>query len=49
MAPKKHHRACIFRAKLDVETLVCNRGRDFPLGRLANAFGARDADAGGCR
>jgi hypothetical protein len=31
----KRARACDFRLKLDIETLVCTRGRDFPLGRLA--------------
>jgi DNA-directed RNA polymerase subunit RPC12/RpoP len=27
-------RACIFKAELDMETLVCTRGRDFPLSWL---------------
>ncbi len=31
----KRRRACDFRLKLAMETLVCTRGRDFPLGRLA--------------
>jgi hypothetical protein len=31
----KHRRACDFRLKLDIETLVSTRGRDFPLVRLA--------------
>jgi hypothetical protein len=31
----KHRRDCKFRHELDLETLVCTRGRDFPLGRLA--------------
>src|SRR5688572_14764945 len=31
----KHGRECGFRKELEVETLVCTRGRDFPLGRLA--------------
>jgi hypothetical protein len=31
----KRRRACDFRQQLDLETLVCTRGRDFPLGRLA--------------
>ena len=28
------HRECIYRAELDMETLVWTRGRDFPLSRL---------------
>jgi hypothetical protein len=32
----KHKRECGFRRELDVETLVCTRGRDFPLARLAD-------------
>ena len=31
----KHRRDCNFRRELDLETLVCTRGRDFPIGRLA--------------
>lgn len=31
----KHRRDCTFRRQLDLENLVCTRGRDFPLGRLA--------------
>jgi hypothetical protein len=31
----KHRRDCNFRRELDLETLVCTRGRAFPLGRLA--------------
>ena len=31
----KHRRDCNFRRQLDLETLVCTRGRDFPLARLA--------------
>jgi hypothetical protein len=31
----KHKRECGFRRQLDLETLVCTRGRDFPIGRLA--------------
>lgn len=31
----KHKRKCTFRAELDMQTLVCTRGRDFPLARLA--------------
>jgi hypothetical protein len=31
----KHKRACEYRAELDLETLVCTRGRDFPLARIA--------------
>jgi DNA-directed RNA polymerase subunit RPC12/RpoP len=30
----KSIRACIFQCELDMETLVCTRGRDFPLSRL---------------
>jgi hypothetical protein len=32
----KHRRDCNFRHQLDLETLVCTRGRGFPLGRLAD-------------
>jgi hypothetical protein len=31
----KHKRECGFRSELDMMTLVCTRGRDFPLARLA--------------
>ena len=31
----KHRRDCNFRRELDLETLVCTRGRAFPIGRLA--------------
>ena len=31
----KHRRECGYQAELDMETLVCTRGRDFPLARLA--------------
>jgi hypothetical protein len=31
----KHKRECGFRTKLDMETLVCTRGRAFPLARIA--------------
>lgn len=31
----KHRRDCNFRCELDLETLVCTRGRAFPFGRLA--------------
>jgi hypothetical protein len=31
----KSVRECIFRCELDMETLVCTRGRAFPLARLA--------------
>jgi hypothetical protein len=32
----KHRRRCDFRMELDMPTLVCTRGRDFPLARLAD-------------
>jgi hypothetical protein len=32
----KRRRDCGFRCQLDLETLVCTRGRNFPLGRLAD-------------
>lgn len=32
----KHKRECGYRAELDLETLVCTRGRAFPLARLAD-------------
>src|SRR4051812_4597402 len=31
----KHKRSCGYRKTLDLETLVCTRGRDFPLARVA--------------
>jgi hypothetical protein len=31
----KHKRRCAYRAELDMRTLVCTRGRDFPLARIA--------------
>jgi hypothetical protein len=31
----KHKRACGYRKYLDLETLVCTRGRDFPIARIA--------------
>ena len=31
----KHKRRCDFRTELHLQTLVCTRGRDFPLARLA--------------
>jgi len=31
----KHKRECGYRHELDMETLVCTRGRDFPLARIA--------------
>jgi hypothetical protein len=31
----KHKRRCGFRGTLDMQTLVCTRGRDFPLARIA--------------
>jgi DNA-directed RNA polymerase subunit RPC12/RpoP len=30
----KKHRECIFRHQLDMMTLVCTRGRDFPIAML---------------
>ena len=32
----KHRRSCAFRERLDLRTLVCTRGRDFPIDRLAD-------------
>jgi hypothetical protein len=31
----KHKRECGFRTDLNLQTLVCTRGRDFPLARVA--------------
>lgn len=31
----KHRRECGFRCMLDMQTLVCTRGRDFPIARIA--------------
>lgn len=41
------HRECVYRAELDLETLVCTRGRAFPLAKLASRLkcprcGSRD-------
>jgi len=32
----QHKRECGYRSELPMETLVCTRGRDFPLARLAD-------------
>ena len=32
----KHKRECDYRAELDLHTLVCTRGRDFPMARIAD-------------
>ena len=32
----KHKRECGYRCELDMETLVCTRGPDFPLARIAD-------------
>lgn len=34
----KKHRECIFRQELDMMTLLCTRGRDFPLAMLQNVM-----------
>jgi hypothetical protein len=31
----KHKRECGYRAELDLKTLICTRGREFPLALLA--------------
>jgi hypothetical protein len=31
----KHRQRCAYRTELDLQTLVCTRGRDFPLARIA--------------
>ena len=31
----KHRRRCDYRADLDMQTLVCTRGRDFPLAQIS--------------
>jgi hypothetical protein len=31
----KHKRECGYRTNLDMKTLVCTRGRDFPIARIA--------------
>lgn len=43
----KRGRECNYRSDLDMETLVCTRGRDFPMARLAQRLrcprcGSRD-------
>jgi hypothetical protein len=42
----KHKRECDYRAELDMETLVCTRGRDFPLAWLASRLRCQRC---GCR
>lgn len=32
----KRGRECVYQKTLDLETLVCTRGRDFPMARLAD-------------
>jgi hypothetical protein len=32
----KHRKRCAYRKSLDLETLVCTRGRDFPIARIAD-------------
>lgn len=34
----KKHRECTFRQELDTMTLLCTRGRDFPIGMLQNVM-----------
>jgi hypothetical protein len=41
----KHKRACGYRKSLDLETLVCTRGRDFPIARGPSACAVRTAGA----
>jgi hypothetical protein len=31
----KHKKPCVYRKTLDLETLVCTRGRDFPIAHVA--------------
>ena len=31
----KHRKRCAYRTELDVQTLVCTRGRDFPLAQIS--------------
>jgi hypothetical protein len=45
----KHRRSCGYRERLDMRTLVCTRGRDFPIDRLATGCAVRAAAAGTCR
>ena len=45
----KHKRRCDYRAELDMQTLVCTRGRDFPLPELPSGFDAQDVVAGKSR
>jgi hypothetical protein len=41
----KHKRRCDFRTELDVQTLVCTCGRDFPLAHIAERLGVLAAVA----
>jgi hypothetical protein len=46
-AGKHRHKECVYRAELDMETLVWTRGRSFPLSRLESRLrcphcGSRD-------
>jgi hypothetical protein len=34
----KHKRGCDYRKYLDLETLVCTRGRDYPIARVAQVL-----------
>jgi hypothetical protein len=45
----KNGRDCNFRCQLDLETLVCTRGRAFPLRRLAERLRCLGAGADGSR
>jgi hypothetical protein len=41
----KHKRQCGYRTELDLKTLVCTRGRDFPSHGSLSGCDARAADA----
>jgi hypothetical protein len=48
------HKECVYRAELDMETLVWTRGRGFPLSRLESRLrcphcGSRDVQLSTCR
>ena len=42
----KHKSRCSYRTELDLQTLVCTRGRDFPLARIAEIVARAAAVAG---
>src|SRR5712672_1109010 len=44
----KSIRECVYRCDLDMETMVCTRGPDFPLAMLASRLMCPRCDRAGC-